>query len=53
LSALDFHIARVGVGVTDLNIGRAFYEALGFGASPPFDLGTAIADQSETPGSLW
>jgi catechol 2,3-dioxygenase-like lactoylglutathione lyase family enzyme len=45
------HIARVGNGVTDLDLVRPFYEALGFEASPPFDLGTKIADQSETPGS--
>lgn len=46
-----FHIARVGAGVTDLDAGRAFYEALGFSATAPFDLGTTIAAQSETPGS--
>lgn len=47
----NFHIARIGVGVTDLGAAAPFYEALGFTASPPFDLGTTIAAQSETPGS--
>jgi lactoylglutathione lyase len=46
-----FHIGRVGLGVTDLELARAFYEALGFVATPRFDLGTTIGDQSETPGS--
>jgi catechol 2,3-dioxygenase-like lactoylglutathione lyase family enzyme len=48
---LGFGIARIGAGVTDLAIGAGFYEALGFEASPPFDLGTTLGEQSETPGS--
>jgi catechol 2,3-dioxygenase-like lactoylglutathione lyase family enzyme len=46
-----FHIARMGAGVTDLEIGRAFYGALGFDVGSRFDLGTALGAQSETPGS--
>jgi catechol 2,3-dioxygenase-like lactoylglutathione lyase family enzyme len=46
-----FRIARVGAGVTDLETGRAFYGALGFDVGPPFDLGTSLGAQSETPGS--
>ena len=46
----DLHPARVGAGVTELDLGCAFYEALGFTAGPPFDLGTTLADQSENPG---
>jgi lactoylglutathione lyase len=48
---LGLHIARIGNGVTDLTIAAAFYEALGFALSSPFDLGTSIAAQSEVPGS--
>jgi catechol 2,3-dioxygenase-like lactoylglutathione lyase family enzyme len=47
----NFHLARVGAGVTDVGLGCAFYEALGFTAGEPFDLGTSLANQSETPGS--
>ena len=45
-----FDIARVGAGVTDLATAAAFYNALGFVGGQPFDLGTAIAEQSETTG---
>lgn len=48
---MGLHIARVGNGVTDLAVAAACYEALGFTISLPFDLGTAIAVQSEVPGS--
>jgi catechol 2,3-dioxygenase-like lactoylglutathione lyase family enzyme len=45
----NFTIGRVGNGVTDLGIAVPFYEALGFTVTPPFDLGTAVAEQTEAP----
>lgn len=44
-------VARIGNGVTDLDLVHPLYEALGFEVGAPFDLGTALAEQSETPGS--
>ena len=46
----DPRLAMVGAGGTDLDVAARFYESLGFDIGPVFDLGTAIADQSRTPG---